>query len=220
MRLPALCILALPACVGDTGDTTDDSNSGSAITCEALDTVAVVTDIDETLTTDDMEYVYQILDPDHDPEMRPDADTLMGGLHDLGYRMIYLTARGEELGLLDGTSARDATTGWLDTHGFPYADEDVYLATGLGETGDGAADYKTEVLTSLQDAGVTLALAYGNADTDIAAYQAAGIPDDHIFLVGDLAGDYGVEPIPTEDAYTSHMASYLPTVPCAAEAGG
>jgi hypothetical protein len=33
--------------------------------------------------------------------------------------------------------------------------------------------------------------------------------------VGDLAGGYGVEPITNYDAYTQHIADFMPSVPCA-----
>jgi phosphatidate phosphatase PAH1 len=57
--------------------------------------------------------------------------------------------------------------------------------------------------------------AYGNADTDIEAYQNVGIPDDRIFLVGKLAGQMGVEPIPTSEAYGAHLPIAEQYVPCA-----
>lgn len=214
----ALLVVLVGGCVGggDSGDSAADTGPGSGCTpATDASTTAIVTDIDETLTTDDTEWLHQIIDPDYDPAMRPDADALMNGYHDLGYRVFYITARGESLGLVDGTSARDATEGWLEAHDFPYSSGDVYLADGLGATGDSAVDYKSGVILDLMGSGVSVVWAYGNADTDVEAYQAAGIPDDHIFLVGDLAGEYGVEAIPTADAYTSHMAAFLPTVPCA-----
>lgn len=58
-----------------------------------------------------------------------------------------------------------------------------------------------------------MACAHGNADTDIEAHKAAGIPDDDIFLVGQLAGQLGVVPIEARDADTNHP-SFLDTVPC------
>ena len=217
-RFKALvCGVGLVGCVG--GDGVDSAlDSGGGLGCDPVtdDTrEAIVTDIDETLTTDDTEWIHQILDSDYDPAMRPDADTLMNGYFERGYRVFYVTARGEDLSLLDGTGAREATEAWLDSHGFPYRSEDVFLADGLGATGTDAVDYKSGVLTDRAAAGYTTAWAYGNAETDIQAYQAFGLADDHIFLVGDLAGTLGVEPIPTADAYTNHLADFLPSVGCA-----
>jgi phosphatidate phosphatase PAH1 len=196
---------------------TDAPSTPTSTLCPPVDAdtrVAIVTDIDETLTTSDNEWLLQIANPSHDPEMRPDADVLMRAWFDLGYRVFYVSARGKGSFLLDGTSAREATEGWLSDHGFPYASQDVFLADGIGSL-IGTAQYKADVLYALQDEGFELVYAYGNADTDVEAYKLAGIPDDHIFLVGKLAGQMGVQAIPTDRAYTAHFASFMPSQPCA-----
>jgi phosphatidate phosphatase PAH1 len=188
--------------------------SGSA-TDEApcVPQAAVYTDIDETLTTLDAEWTAQLLDPSHDPAMRPDADALMQDYAELGYTVVYLTARGEEVVLADGRSARQATADWLDAHGFPWSDADLYLAPGLGAAGDSAVDYKAGVLDDRTAAGWSAAWAYGNATSDIEAFRQAGIPDAQIFLVGALVGTLGaVNDIPDDDAYAAHRASQLPAV--------
>ena len=169
---------------------------------------AVVTDIDETLTTDDDEYMAQILDPSYDPAMRPDADTLMSDYGDLGYTVFFLTARGDDLTLSDGRTAREATEDWLDDHGFDAPAERVYLADGIGALGDDATTYKAGVLEDLQGAGWTFVEAYGNATTDMDGYAAAQLDPAHTWLVGELApdaGDWGVNPLTDEEAYTAHL---------------
>lgn len=207
---------------GDTGDSADtgaDTGEGGCVPVTSATRTAVVTDIDETLTTSDAEFLIQIVDPSYDPAMRPDASALMSAYYALGYQIYYVTGRGESIALLDGTSARDATEAWLDAHGFPYEDSNVYLADGLGAFGSDATTYKSDVILGLQGAGITLVYAYGNATTDMDAYQAQSIEDDHIFLVGKLsdeAGTYGVEGISDDDAYTNHLASWMPGVPCGA----
>jgi phosphatidate phosphatase PAH1 len=189
-------------------DDTADTDTAGAPRC------VVVTDIDETLTTDDLEFVYQVADPDHDPEMRPDANTLLNGVASRGYTVVYLTGRGEGLSLLDGTSARDATEAWLDFHGFPWDDANVFLAdTNFGLSGEEAHTYKTGVLTALAADGWPLEWGFGNAEADIEAYQDAGIPDTQIFLVGDLAGTMAVGAIPNEDAYSAFTGPFLEALP-------
>lgn len=196
-------------------DTDADTDPGCPAVTDATTTL-VVTDIDETLTTLDSEFLQQLADPSHDPEMRPDANTLMQAYFDLGYRIIYLTARGDDLLLLDGTSATDATTNWLSDHGFPFEPDDVFLADGWFSTDPGA--YKAGVIADLVGQGRTVEWAYGNATTDMEGYQDGGtIANDHVFLVGslsDTAGDYGVNPISDDDAYTNHFASFMSSVPC------
>ena len=205
-----------------TVDTTLPTTSGTSPTdtgdgCPSVgeDTrAAIVTDIDETLTTSDGEWLTQIVDPFHDPAMRPDANTVMQGYLALGYRVFYLTARGRGLRLLDGTPAQDATEDWLDAHGFPYTSDGVFLADGLGAFGNSAADYKIDILADLQADGFEFAYAYGNADTDIEAFQAVGIPDTNIFLVGKLAGQMGVVGLTDQEAYTDHLP-YVAAQGCA-----
>jgi len=172
----------------------------------------VVTDIDETLTTSDLEWLFELMDEDHDPAMRPDANTLMTWYADNGYRVFYVTARGQDLQLPDLTPARDATEAWLVEHGFPYEEGSLYLAEGTYVTGDDAVEYKAGVINDLVAEGWTMAYAYGNADTDIEAFLEAGIPNDRIYLVGELAGTMDVEPLPDDEAYTQHMADHLPDV--------
>ena len=156
---------------------------------------AVFTDIDETLTTADQEWIDQLLDASHDPAMRPDAEGVMGAYADLGYGVFYVTARGDGATLDDGRTAREATLDWLEDHGFPVSDDRVFLAEGPAA-----------------DQGWEAAWAYGNAETDIEAFIEAGIAADRTFLVGELAGTMGVQPLPDEEAYTEHLADHLPTV--------
>jgi phosphatidate phosphatase PAH1 len=205
-RFPLL-LTAVAACTPADDPAGDTDTDVAATSCHL-----VVTDIDETLTTADSEWILQLGDASHDPAMRPDADTLMQSYADKGFGVVYVTARGEDLTLSDGSSARDATVGWLEDHGFPVDEADVYLADGAGALGDAAVGYKAGVIQGLLDRGDVVDWAYGNAESDIEAYQQEAIPDDHVFLVGKLAGQMGVEPVPDADAYTSHEASQLPLV--------
>ena len=52
---------------------------------------AVVTDIDETLTTSDDEWLSQMGDAEHDPAMRPAANELIQAYADAGYEIVYIT---------------------------------------------------------------------------------------------------------------------------------
>jgi hypothetical protein len=188
----------------------DPATDDSAEVC--VPPYAVFTDIDETLTTLDEEWLQQIADPSYDPAMRPGAVELMQGYADRGYSVFYVTARGEDIELSDGRSARQASEDWLRDHGFPWRDGALYLAEGLGAHGDGAVAYKSEVILDLAEQGWEASWAYGNAESDILAFQEAGMADDHIFLVGELAGAMGVQPIPDEQAYEAHLGEQLPGV--------
>ena len=170
----------------------------------------VATDIDETLTTADNEFWQQLSDASYDPAMRPEANLLLQDYAALGYGMVYVTARGTDQVLPDGRSTTEATQDWLDDHAFPQGL--LYLHEGLPAAGATAVEYKTGVLEALKVEGYSMAYAYGNADTDIEAFQNAGFADTNIFLVGDLAGQMGVEPILSEDAYANHRATQMGSV--------
>lgn len=194
-----LLLLLLAACAADPVDS-----------AACVPTAVVVTDIDETLTTADEELWAQVADPAYDPRMRPDANTLLQGYAARGYAVAYVTARGEDTPLTDDRTMREITVAWLRAHDLPAGA--VYLAPGLGVIGEGAVDYKAGVVEDLFAAGLSVDYGYGNADTDIAGFEAGGVPEAHLFLVGELAGEMGVTGISDADAYTAHLP-YLDTVP-------
>jgi phosphatidate phosphatase PAH1 len=197
--------LGLLGLVGCGGEKDEDSASP----CRR----AVVTDIDETLTIADEELLKQIADPTYDPAMRPDADALMRGYADRGYTILYVTARWDGISLSDGRSATRATTDWLDLHDFPWAPEDVYLASQIVITNEATIAYKKSVLDARAGEGWAVDWGYGNATTDIDAFLQGGVDASHLFLVGELAGSMDVNAIPDDDAYSAHMAEQLPLVP-------
>jgi phosphatidate phosphatase PAH1 len=156
-----------------------------------------VSDIDGTLTTSDSQIFQQIF-AGTDPAQWPDADKVMKVVRRKGYRMVYLTGRPQ---LLVGR-----TREWLNGHGFP---------AGVVKVTDGTMDvipteafvgqFKTAYLQDLvQRVHVSLFAGYGNATTDIHAYQAAGLPNARIFIIGPNGGVDGSTPVPS---YTMHLAA-------------
>jgi phosphatidate phosphatase PAH1 len=200
MRWVLICTVLMACGVEETTDS-------AVATCQ----LAVVTDIDATLTTSDSEFLSQLIDGTHDPAMRPEANQLFSDYAAIGYTVFYVTARGEDLTVSDGRTAREATADWLAEHGFPYAEEQLFLGPGVGVSGDDAVAYKSAVLTDAL-AGWDVAWAYGDKDSDTLAWQAAGVPDGQIWLVGELAGTMGVPGISDEDAYGAHRAAHMSTV--------
>ena len=173
---------------------------------------AVVTDIDETLTTTDEEFLTQLTNPSYDPEMRPDANTLLQAYSNLGYSVFYITARASGMTLSDGRTATEVTEDWLDDHAFPRDEGSVYLYDSqFPAVGEAAVEYKAAALEGLKDT-YELRYAYGNATTDIDAFLQAGIDESNIFLVGELAGQMGVSAITDDEAYTLHLADQLDEV--------
>lgn len=180
---------------------------------------AVATDIDETLTTTDEEWLLSIFDPEHDAAERPSASEVFQAYADRGYRIVYVTARpdGVRLGRLGDT--RNATVAWLQTHGFP-TDPDrtfVYQApdilSALFPRG-----YKAAAIKALEAQGFVFDFAYGNAKTDFEAFTDAGIPAEDVFSIGRLAGWGGTTGIPG-GTYADHLTSHLPSVDPACDPG-
>jgi LNS2 (Lipin/Ned1/Smp2) len=162
-------------------------------------TKVVVTDIDGTLTTNDNEITLQIADDTHVPAMMTAADRLMQAWSMKGYPIIYLTARPHVL--------RAESRGWLADLTFP----DGPLIMKLAALRDDV--HKTLWLNRMiQDFGWSVVAAYGNADTDITAYENVGIPKDHTFIIGPLGGTSGTVAIPNSD-YTQHIATYVSAQP-------
>jgi hypothetical protein len=162
-------------------------------------TKLIVSDIDGTLTADDNELLMQLSSATYVPRMMGAADRLIQAWGGKGYPIVYLTAR--------PNAYRAESRGWLEDLGFP---------TGalITQTSSVTADaYKTVWLDRMiQDFGWNIVAAYGNADTDITAYENAGIAKDHTFIVGPLAGNRGTVKIENND-FSAHIAGFVAAQP-------
>jgi hypothetical protein len=173
---------------------------------------AIVTDIDETLTTADNEFLMQLIDSTHDPAERAEASDLITDYHQRGYTIVYLTARSEGQISSDNIPARVLTEEWLVAHEFPMDENTRVILASEFVAGDEAAAYKGQALLDMQAEGYTFEYAYGNAVSDIDGYEIANIPKDVTFIIGVEAGMDGTVAIPEED-WITHRASHMPTVP-------
>lgn len=161
----------------------------------------VVSDIDGTLTTNDAQ-VFKEVFLGSDPAQYPDAQRALWTARRAGYRVEYLTGRPELLGRM--------TKGWLAAHGFPPGPTILTSETlEVLPTESGVGDFKTAVLDHLaEDLGLWLFAGFGNATTDISAYQAAGIPNDHLFIIGPHAGERGTTSVASYGALLSALAGW------------
>jgi hypothetical protein len=199
------------------GGSGSESSSGGGV-CED-EVPAIVTDIDETLTTGDEEFFMQIMDPTYDPMERAGGADLINGYRDLGYRILYLTARGENVDIADtDETSHEITVRWLMEHGYPL-DPDTTMVVLAPQLAAGAAAqaFKSEQLMELQAMGWRFDYAYGNATTDIGAYAEAGIDPMETFIIGEHAGEGGTVAVEGED-WIAHTAEQLPMVPAVCEA--
>jgi len=171
--------------------------------------IAIVTDIDETLTTSDAQFAMQLSDAAYDPLARAAGPELMQGYAEHGFFILYLTARPEPWTLQPtGETAHAATDRWLTEHGFPRTRSELVLAPDV-VVGDATRQYKAGALQQHQASGYEFRYAYGNAQTDIDAYADAGIDKLQTYTIGVLAGGGGTVAIAGED-FTQHAAEQLP----------
>lgn len=170
---------------------------------------AVVFDIDGTLTTSDGELLKDLVDEmltdgdSYDPKMYADADTVVAAYARKGYQLIFLSARPDVLTAM--------TRSWLSSRGF--AAGVLHLNESEADFVKGSAatvSYKARYLAYLQEqVGLEIVYAYGNATTDISAYEQVGIPKSRTFIIGKHAGEAGTQPL---TSYTHHLP-HLDTVP-------
>jgi hypothetical protein len=142
----------------------------------------VVTDIDGTLTSSETAMV-QDLATGEPSDARPGGAEVMHALAGRGYHLFYLTARPDWL--------VPRTRAWLSLQGYPPG---ILHTTVMpaGAVGAGAAAFKAEELAALKAAtGIVPEIAFGNMQSDVATYAAAGIPASQCYYIGldgDLAG--------------------------------
>jgi phosphatidate phosphatase PAH1 len=118
--------------------------------------------------------------------------------NDKGYIIVYLTARPHAF--------RAETRSWLSDHEFPPGP--VITANSL-VFDDSARNYKRTWVNRLtSDFGWTVTAAYGNATSDIDAYEEAAIPKNITFIVGEHAGVADTQAILDND-YTAHIADFV-----------
>ena len=159
---------------------------------------AVVFDIDETLTTSDLQQVFDYIGLTT-ADARPGAEQLVKEYMDRGYQPVYITAR-------TYWQAKD-TREWLrDAVDLPEYAMRTTLSNSISLTE--TAQYKTEVLQEFQAAGMEFVRAYGNADTDAEAFAAAGIPLADTYMIGENAGINGTQAI-HDEGYIQHISDVV-----------
>jgi len=162
----------------------------------------VLTDIDGTMTLSDEELFKQIDDGSYVPLQNQSAALLMTTWADKGYPIVYLTARPHEF--------RSETREWLQKEGFPVGA--VITANSL-VFDDSAREYKRAWTNRmLTDFGWDVVAAYGNAESDIDAYEDASIPKGITFIVGEFAGASDTVAIDNND-FSDHIGDFVEQQP-------
>lgn len=163
---------------------------------------AVLFDIDGTLTLNDFE-AYADYVGIKTAQAHAYAPETVEAYRDKGYQILYLTARPYWV-------TSDARP-WFDHYGLlpwhyhsnPYGD---------GPIPPNTLSFKTDYVRYLKDTvGLDIIRAYGNADTDIAAYAAAGIAKTDTWIIGRHAGEDGTQAI--GDDYSYHFSTVVANTP-------
>jgi hypothetical protein len=162
----------------------------------------VVTDIDGTLTLDDQELFTQIANGEYVPQENGSAQRLLSLWAEKGYEIVYLTARPHQF--------RAESRKWLDDLGYPPGP--MISANNL-VFGQSAREYKGAWIRRLtQDFGWNVVAAYGNADSDVQAYEDGGIPKNITFIIGPEAGSFETQPILDND-FSAHIEEFVEPYP-------
>ncbi len=171
--------------------TGDLSSTTGYLTVVKPGTQAVLFDIDGTLTLNDFEAVGDYLGISTASEHYYAPETV-NAYKNKGYCITYLTARPYWL-------MKD-TREWFDLKNIPAFHAHSNPNAELFEEKD-TATYKANYITSLLNSGLDIVRVYGNADTDIEAYERAGLPKSETYIIGDNAGDEGTQPISGDYSY-------------------
>jgi phosphatidate phosphatase PAH1 len=144
------------------------------------DAPLIVSDVDGTLTSSEASFVKAVFVGSDVRPHRGAAASLRAAAA-RGYQVVYLTARSDRF--------TDATRVWLGNHGFPRGP--VRLAPSLiVKPGSATVAYKQRVLREL--GAFEIAAGVGNRKSDVAAYRAAGVPAERIFVkLPEYGGELG-----------------------------
>ncbi len=184
----------------------DQSTTTSFLWVLPTGTRIIVADIDGTLTESDTELFHQILDGSYVPVPYPGAVDLTLSHVSIGYVVVYLTGRPYWL--------TEKTRAWLND--LAFAAGPIHVADSNEDilpTDDSVGDYKLAWLEGLAAAGYVVDFAYGNATTDIYAYMGAGIPADHVWIIGDNGGVDGTNAVTADWSPRATEVRGLPIVP-------
>ena len=151
-----------------------------------------VSDIDGTLTTSDAEILKEtvlgLLHGSYTPEAYPAAQDLTWAEASLNRIPVYLTGRPFLL--------KQATSEWLWGQGMAFGpvhvtDRDSQVLP----SNSGVGAFKRDYLKGLVAAGYQLDVAFGNATTDIYAYEQAGIAKSNTYIIGKHAGESSTQAV-------------------------
>ncbi|CAF5190075.1 unnamed protein product, partial [Rotaria magnacalcarata] len=131
-----------------------------------------------------------------DPKVRPGAVDVVRFWQELGYIIIYVTARPD--------IQQRRVVHWLAQHNFPH---------GLTLFNDGISrepiKHKSEMIrNAVENADLTIVAAYGSCK-DVPCYQAIHVPAERIFIVGKAKSRLQGQASFIVDGYAMHLGKLL-----------
>ncbi len=165
---------------------------------------AVVFDIDGTLTTDDLQVFEDYLRLD-EADIYGHAAAVVQQYALYGYQVLYVTGR--------PYWTADRTRDWLHTHNLPEGILRTTSSNSQSLPGSNTRQYKIAQLEHwVNDLGIEIVAAYGNATSDIEAFEAVGIPKAQTWIIGSNAGQSGTQAI--QGDYSSHSfdLQFMPNI--------
>ncbi|MDE1463805.1 lipin/Ned1/Smp2 family protein [Spartinivicinus poritis] len=181
----------------------DHSMADGYISVRSPGRQAVLFDIDGTLTLNDAEQIGDYLGLSTATPFYYAKETIQA-YRDKGYQLIFLTARpywqtkGSRVWLRN-------TMQQADWHLRTNIDGEIFTSF------KGHAEYKAAYIKKLQQEGINIVRVYGNASTDIKAYEMANIPKHETYILGRHAGKKDTQTV--GDDYTLHYSSTVVNTP-------
>ncbi|KRZ70462.1 Protein retinal degeneration B [Trichinella papuae] len=164
----------------------DNSSLDMSLAVLPRDTECVVFSIDGSFTA-------SVSLTGKNPRVRPSAVDVVRYWQDLGYLIVYISARPD--------LQQRIVTAWLVEHNFPFG----LLFFNEGFSTD-LLKQKTNTLKSLiTDCGLRIYVAYGSAK-DIRGYAELGLPANRIFALGRVSKKLHPECLVLADGYSSHLS--------------
>ncbi|KRZ18030.1 Membrane-associated phosphatidylinositol transfer protein 1 [Trichinella zimbabwensis] len=164
----------------------DNSSLDMSLAVLPQDTECVVFSIDGSFTA-------SVSLTGKNPRVRPSAVDVVRYWQDLGYLIVYISARPD--------LQQRIVTAWLVEHNFPFG----LLFFNEGFSTD-LLKQKTNTLKSLiTDCGLRIHVAYGSAK-DIRGYAELGLPANRIFALGRVSKKLHPECLVLADGYSLHLS--------------
>lgn len=159
----------------------------------------VVFDIDGTLTVSDGE-VFQEALMGSTPEIFEGAADVVRHYASAGVQPLSITGRTYHF--------QGPTIEWLDGQGLAHGPLHTTDSVRDAFPGSNVEEYKQAFLEHIRGLGMRIVAAYGNASSDVCAYERAGVPPQQTWIVGDNGGTGcdGADATHALTSYVDHLA--------------